>query len=281
LIVAERTPEAFCEALLWCERNIELVREMGAKNAARMRSERSWEAVAPQFKYLFSDVLASARRPRFRNDDVSWDTPFRQFEEFCSVFWESGFTQVHGVTLRGRVCAFGRRGTEATEYDGIPSLASLPNAKIRELSEPFRFEERTDLIAFLASSLDEIALHGLYHSDYSALTENEQRADIAAGLEILDRLFPKKVVRYFIAPFNRTNDVLYEICREFDLEVLAAEGVHLEQQIMNLSIKPNTLYRYHHHRFYPESTCAFYPTTIESLKQAFKKNSHALVDARS
>jgi hypothetical protein len=273
LIVKKRTPEAFAEAFEWCSKNLELVRGAGRANAQLVRGLMPWGDLALRYKAMFLDVLERSRRPRFRNDDVSWDTPFDRFEVFCRAFWEHDFSQVHGVTLRGRTCVFAKCGTEGVEYEGIPPLSHVPNSQIRRLSEPFHFEDRGDLIGFLVNSPDEIALHGLYHADHSTMTEDELRRDMAEGREILDRLFPGKVIRYFIAPFNRTSEALYGVAREFNLEVLAADGVHLEERILDAVIEPDTWYRYHHHRFYPESTCAFHPTTMATLRAALGRQS--------
>ena len=276
LIVAEATAQGFRAAFQWCEENIDFVRKAGLNNAARMANERSWSAMSPRFKELFLDVLKFAQSPKFRNDDVSWDTPFERFQEFCHVFRDFGLTQVHGVTLKGRVCTFTNYGSQPAEYDGVPSISTIPNTLIRQLSEPFAFEERTDLISFLATSPDEIALHGLYHTDHSTMVEDELRSEIGSGLRKLEELFPNKLVRYFVAPFNRTSRALYDVCHEFDLEVLASTGVHLEQHIGDVVIRPYTWYRYHHHRFYPESTCRYYPTTVGSLREAFSRNRQIL-----
>ena len=281
LIIPERTPEAFQAAFQWCEENLELVRTAGRTNAEKMRNEYRWEVVAPRYRAMFSDALARANRPKFRNDDVSWDTPFNDFREFCQAFWRHHFVQVHGVTLRGRTCVFATFGPDGTQYEGVAPLSKLPNSEIRRLSQPYRFEERRDLIDFLAASPDEIALHGLYHTDHSVMSETELRSEISEGLELLDRLFPNKIVRYFIAPFNRTSEALLDVCRTLNLEVLGAQGLHLEQRIEEVVIEPNTWYRYHHHRFYPESTSAFYPTTMESLRKALARRCAVPGESRS
>jgi glycosyltransferase involved in cell wall biosynthesis/peptidoglycan/xylan/chitin deacetylase (PgdA/CDA1 family) len=275
LIVPQRTPEAFREAFSWCEANLEHVRAAGAENAIMMRQERRWSQLAPYFKRAFVETLERARRPKFRNDDVSGDTCLKSFRRFCQIFWKYGLTQVHGVTLHGRTNALYLYKGEATEYEGFENVGRLPNALIRELSAGVSFKDRPDLIEFLAGSRDEIALHGLYHTDYSKMTADEQRHDIDTGLRALHRLFSGKLVRYFIAPFNRTNEATYEVCREYGLTVLAADsGVHLEEQLDRLTIQPATWYRYHHHRFYPESACRFFNEmlTLEGLDAALGRN---------
>lgn len=268
LIVKERTPQAFREAFEWCESHLDQVRAAGLKNAQQMHRERKWEVIVPNYKKLFDEALAFSRRPRFRNDDVSGDTDFANFERFCRVFWKYGYTQVHGITLNGRTNTLFLQEGDGVEYEGEKSIAHLPNDRIRELSRDVRFEDRADLIGFINESPDEVALHGLYHTDYEKMTPQEQRRDMEEGLQALKKLFPDKNIRYFIAPFNRTNSDTYLVARELGLEVLAASGVHLEDRIQNLTLASSTWHRYHHHRFYPESRFNYYDLSLEILDAA-------------
>jgi hypothetical protein len=275
-IVEERSADAFRAAFAWCAANQDHVRAAGAGNAEHARQHFTWRAREEAHRSLFRSILRRSRLPRFRNDDVSVDTPMQPFTEFCRIFWEHGFTQVHGVTLRGRTCDFSRCGSEPAPYEGIPPLSKLSNATIRELSEPHRIEDNAALVDFLNASPDELALHGFSHCDYSNMAEPEIRSDIAAGLALMRQLFPRKLVRYFVAPFNRTSDALRRVCGEFRLELLGAQGVHFEQRISDIVIEADTWYRYHHHRFYPHSTCAYYPTTLATLDQALARRTSAL-----
>ncbi|QXE92331.1 polysaccharide pyruvyl transferase family protein [Geomonas subterranea] len=270
LIVSERTPEAFAEAFAWCEANLDRVREAGRENARLLRRERNWEVCASSFGRVFDEVYEEVSRPRFRNDDVSWDTSLPEFRRFCGVFHKHGLRQVHGVTLRGCTNTMYRHGDTPVEYEGYDTVANLENGVIRTLSTG-RFEERRDLIDYLNTIPDEIALHGLYHTDYSRMTAEEQREDIEAGLLILRRLFPEKRIAFFIAPFNRTNDATFEVCREFGLQVLSADGVHLESVLPALELERETWYRYHHHRFYPESVFSYYDLSVELLDAALAR----------
>lgn len=219
-----------------------------------------------------SDSVAGEGGPLFRNDDVSWDTPFQEFTEFCQVFWKYGFRQLHGVTLRGRTMnTFETNGTSVAQYAGVADISTLANERIREISQNLCFEERQDLVEFLRASPDQIALHGLYHTDYSQMTADEQNFEIREGLSLLKSLFPDKDIRYFIAPFNRTNAATHDVCRQLGLELLATAGVHLEAELSRLRLRPGVWYRYHHHRFYPESTFKFYKLSVEALDVALSK----------
>jgi glycosyltransferase involved in cell wall biosynthesis len=275
LIVRERTIEAFRSAFEWCDLNVEDVRRAGRENAAMIHRQRNWKLCAENFKSVFLDTLNYARRARFRNDDVSADTCLERFQQFCAIFAKYGIQQLHGITLRGRTNSYFNHDGGTAEYEGLPNIGELPNGRIRDLSAGLRFEDREDLIAFLRESPDEIALHGLYHTDYSAMTALEQREDIKESLELLRKLFPKKRIRYFIAPFNRTNDHTREVAAEFGLTVLAADGVHLEEALHHLQVQPETWYRYHHHRFYPESTFPHWHLSLDALEKSLARNFHS------
>lgn len=267
-LIVERDPSAFKRAFEWCSANLEYVRAAGLRNAVTAKNAFSWPVLEQEYRSMFRGMLASSRAPKFRNDDVSGDTPIGRFTQFCDVFWKYGFTQIHGITLRGRTCDFARHGTTPTPYPGRAPLSELPNSVIRDLASDISVEERPDLIDFLNGSPDELALHGLYHTDHSVMAEKELRQDIDQALTLMKRLFPTKLVRYFVAPFNRTSEALDNVCREFDLRMLGAEGVHMEEAIQTLNIEQGGWYRYHHHRFYPESTCSYYPTTMATLSDA-------------
>jgi len=272
IIVKRRSAEAFRAAFAWCEAHLDQVREVGRENARFIREERPWGKCAALFRQALVESLWQAARPRFRNDDVSPDTPLDQFRRFCGIFRRYGHGQVHGVLLRGRTFGVFKCGSEEAQYEGVQSISRIPNREIRALSERIRFEEREDLIRYLRQSSDEIALHGMYHTDYSTMSPREQLEEMTNGLELLAKIFPEKRVRYFIAPFNRTNGHTYEVARECRLQVLAAEGIQLEEHLHDLRIKPDTWYRYHHHRFYPESTFGHYQLSLEALDAALARS---------
>ena len=271
-VVTERTPEAFIEAFVWCETNVEVVRMAAARNAERMKRERSWEICAQFFKRALLDALAFRDRPRFRNDDVSCDTNLENLKKFCAIFHKYGHTQIHCITLRGLTNALYETDGTPVEYDGYDTVARLDNATIRRLSEEYDIDGRYDLIDYINKIPDEIALHGLYHEDYSKMSLVEQCDAIEAGLQALHRLFPAKNVRYFVPPFNRTNNFTIEAARQHGLDVVAAEGVHLEAELGTVMIESGQWYRYHHHRFYPESKFSCYALSFDRLDQALARN---------
>ena len=272
IIVDRADKQAFREAFEWCEKNLDRVRQAGEANASQMRNERRWDLVAPHFKKAFDSALAEARRPKFRNDDVSPDIPYDDFRRFCEIFTKHGYKQLHGILLRGRTCSHFTFQGEPTQYPNEVDLSKVSNARIRELSESLRFEDRADLIEYLCASPDDLALHGLYHTDYSTMSYEEQKQDIAEGLALLEQIFPDKFIQYFIAPFNRTNEATYRACSELGLHVLANDGVHFEAELQKLRITPGTWYRYHHHRFYPGSKFTYWNLSLEALDAALAQN---------
>ncbi len=278
LIVRERTVEAFRVGFEWCEAHLDQVRKVGPENVALVHKERSWRVCTQFFKRAFLETLNFARRPRFRNDDVSADTCMERFREFCAIFRKYRLDQVHGITLRGRTNSYFEHEGDPVEYEGLPNVAKLPNSLIRKLSDDVRFEERRDLVNYLRESPDEIALHGLYHTDYAAMSGVEQLEEMRNGLDLLKQLLPRKRIRYFIAPFNRTNPETYRVAGQLGLRVLAAEGVHLEERLHDLRIEPETWYRYHHHRFYPESTYRYSDLSLELLDKALSKKCETLAE---
>jgi glycosyltransferase involved in cell wall biosynthesis len=271
IVVAEPTVAAYRAALSWCQQNLERIRAARGEIARRFAAAHSWRDAAAEIAGRIDALVRAGAEPRFRNDDVGWDTPLERFAEFCRAFRERGFSQIHAVTLNGRVCNFATHAGASCTYPGHANLGSLPNALIRELSAGMRFADRADLVAALAEGEDDIALHGLYHTDYARMTLQEQRDDIARGLAELDRLFPRKVVRTFVPPFNRFNADTAAACREHGLTLLASDGIHLEERILDAPAVPGAVYRYHHHRFYPESTARFYPTDMGTLCAALSR----------
>lgn len=272
IIIDRAEPQAFRDAFAWCEKNLDWVRRAGEANALRVRNERRWDLVAHHFRKAFDSALTETRRPKFRNDDVSPDIPYDNFRRFCEIFTKRGYKQLHGITLRGRTCSHFNFQGEPTQYPNEVDLSKVSNARIRELSEGLRFEDRIDLIEYLRTSLDDIALHGLYHTDYSTMSYEEQMEELTAGLALLEQIFPEKLVQYFVAPFNRTNEATYRACSELGLHVLAKEGVHFEAELQQLRITPGMWHRYHHHRFYPESKLKYYDLSLEALDAALARN---------
>ena len=213
----------------------------------------------------------------FRNDDVSFDSNVEHFREFCSVFHKYGYTQLHAINLYGRTnCKYTIDGIPAM-YDSIHPNDIYDYEICKSVSTDF-IGNNQELIEYLNSIPDKIGLHGLYHSDYSTMTYEQQEEDIKEGLRLLHELFPNKKIDTFIAPFNHTNEDTYKVCEKFGLRVSELEGDHLEDMIANKRgpLEDGQLYRYHHHRFYPESTFKYYDLSIAILDNFLRENSYTI-----
>lgn len=214
----------------------------------------------------------------FRNDDVAYDTDADHFKELSEVFHRFGFVQLNGIVLYGRCNDSLIVDSIPWIYDTIRPDEIYEYQKCVNVSVDF-IGDNHELIDYLNSIPDPIALHGLYHSDYSQMSYAQQDQDIKKGLELLKELFPEKKVTTFIAPFNHTNDDTYKVCKKYGLRVSALEGEHLEDRLDNGKgpLYEGELYRYHHHRFYPESTFYYYNLGIQKLTQYFNKFAYTVV----
>ena len=217
----------------------------------------------------------------FRNDDVSYDTNLEHFKHFCQVFHKHGYIQMHGIVIYGKCNDTYVIDGIPCMYDTIKPLDIYDYDSCKKVSTDF-IGDNKELIEYLNSIPDEIALHGLIHSNYSAMSYEKQEHDIKEGLGLLHELFPNKNITTFIAPFNLTNDYTYEICKKYGLRVSALEGEHLEDMIHNHrgKIEFGQLYRYHHHRFYPESTFKYYDLSIEKLDAYLDTHNIAIANNR-
>jgi glycosyltransferase involved in cell wall biosynthesis len=75
-LIVERSAQAFAEAFAWCEKNLDIVRAAGRKNAGEMARTRTWAAVAPIWGDAFDAAIArkketvvvgqAARRAHYR-----------------------------------------------------------------------------------------------------------------------------------------------------------------------------------------------------------------------
>lgn len=266
-IVQERSIQAFRKAFQWCDEHREHIRQE-RNNISQSVRDRAWKTCVATYDMLWESALRELYSPVFRNDDVSPDTNLRLFREFCQIFHDRGFTQIHAVTLSGHCNVLHEYGGLACEYDGVPPICFLRNADIGKLSAPYPIEDNQELIAFLAASPDELAFHGTAHFDFSQMNEAELRHEFAEGLARMRKLFPDKNISYFVPPFNRTNSLVERVASEFSLRTLKTDGVHLEEKLSEIDHFEHLQYRYHHHRFYPETRFSCYPLTLERLQHA-------------
>jgi glycosyltransferase involved in cell wall biosynthesis len=57
-LIVERSVEAFQEAFAWCEKNLDIVRAAGQRNAGEIPKARSWEKMIGGFEKVFDFALA-------------------------------------------------------------------------------------------------------------------------------------------------------------------------------------------------------------------------------
>ncbi len=139
-----------------------------------------------------------------RNDDVAADTSLAHLEKFCAVCDRAGIRIMQAITVAGRC---------------IPVDRDMTNAEILSIVRGVNFSDRADLIAFLRSRNDLIAVHGLYHTHEPTLPEIKLATNILSGLGLPPA--------YFVPPFNEGD---YESnCN--GLLVSAGEAVKIESAI--------------------------------------------------
>src|SRR5688572_16019483 len=91
-----------------------------------------------------------------RNDDVAADTSLSHLERFCGVCDRAGVRIMQAITVAGRC---------------LPIDRGMDNLEIRSIGRGIGFSDRSDLVQFLRSRNDLIAVHGLYHTHEPALPE--------------------------------------------------------------------------------------------------------------
>lgn len=114
-----------------------------------------------------------------RNDDVAADTSLSHLEKFCAVCDRAGVRIMQAITVAGRC---------------LPVERDMSNSEILSVVRGVNFSDRSDLISFLRSRNDLIAVHGLYHTHEPTLPEIKLAANILSGLGLPPA--------YFVPPFN-------------------------------------------------------------------------------
>ncbi|WP_298034587.1 methyltransferase domain-containing protein [uncultured Desulfovibrio sp.] len=210
--------------------------------------------------------------PLFRNDDVSVETDVASFSQFCSIFHKYGYTQLHGITPYGWTHDTSFEDGINKVYPGEKNITEMTPQEVITLSKNKYIGDNSELISYLNTIDDKIALHGPYHYNFTLLSEEKQLEALQMGLQVLEKLFPEKKVKDFIAPFNKYNEDTIRACTKLNLKLHAADGVHLESLIHhseNYSLIDNETYRYHHHRFYDSSLFSHYDLSLRKLYRFF------------
>jgi hypothetical protein len=114
-----------------------------------------------------------------RNDDVAADTTLHEIQRFCSICDRHGVQIVHAITPRGFV---------------RPIHSSWSNEQIIMRASAAYFSENRQVVEYLRSRKDGIAVHGLYHTHCPPIEDL-----VIAKIEIdtigLD-------AQYYVPPFN-------------------------------------------------------------------------------
>jgi hypothetical protein len=122
-----------------------------------------------------------------RNDDVNLDTQFSELQTFCNICDRHGFKIMQCITPKGIV---------------EPIDSRMTNDKIREVVGDEYFSANKEVLDYLLSRDDIIAVHGLYHEHYPI------EEDISRGKHLL--LGWGFEPTYYVPPFNeyRGDDIV-------------------------------------------------------------------------
>lgn len=141
-----------------------------------------------------------------RNDDVAFDTGLDEIKKFCEICDRYGYKIIQAITVIGEC----RR-----------SRATMTNDNIR-LASFRRFSENKELVEFLKSRNDYIAVHGLWH------THEPTEEEIVTAKSILEELGFKPT--HFVPPFNE-GDYQSEIAGLTTCKLSLEKGERLEDFI--------------------------------------------------
>lgn len=117
-----------------------------------------------------------------RNDDVSYDTRLTEIKRFCEICDKYGVKIIQAITPFGDCLK--------------DKSAKLNNNQIKALSNK-KFSENYEVVDYLRSRNDFIAVHGLWHTHEPSIEEIRQAKEI---LEVAG-FHPD----YFVPPFNEGN----------------------------------------------------------------------------
>lgn len=178
-----------------------------------------------------------------RNDDVHVGTSVDELQKFCAVFDKYGFSQIHAI------CEFGNI-ERIFNYRVKPTGKSDTRVLIESVNNPFI--DNVELVDFLKTRInDDIGTHGKYHVFYDKFPDDVQLNWIRDSKHHLEDVFGREV-RYFVCPFNVWNQGTKDACDTLGMVLLAGEGYHIEEDIMQgvQHVDLYEHYRYHYWRFF-------------------------------
>ncbi len=132
-----------------------------------------------------------------RNDDVAYDTDINEIKKFCEICDKYGYKIIQAITLIGE-CR--------------KSRVFMDNHQIKRSSFK-KFQENQEVLDFLRSRNDLIAVHGLWHTHEPTVPEIKTAKKILQNLD----LYPT----HFAPPFNEGN---------YGDEVAGLEVINLSQE---------------------------------------------------
>lgn len=157
-----------------------------------------------------------------RNDDVCAATTARHLQRFTELTDKYGYQVIHAITPRG-VC-----------WASDSWLGSKWNSEIYALGVGVTIEQNPELIEFLLSRRDVIAMHGLWHTHRPRPEEWAQSYQILTGLGLEPT--------YLVPPFNEGS------FKSHNFVVSDSNAWNFEQEAMNSGPIANI----HSWRFDPE-----------------------------
>lgn len=142
----------------------------------------------------------------FRNDDISPNTNLEHVKDINRLIKKMPDTRVIlGVSF------FAKTNDDQTVYPEAPF-------KDMELSKFYNVDKYIQSLHRIRSHFIDcdIASHGLLHVDHSSIDYDAQEMSILTSCNILE-------TRYFIPPFNKTNEDTIRICENNEIELLHDE----------------------------------------------------------
>lgn len=131
----------------------------------------------PDYKLINKEILTD--KFIVRNDDVSFDTKLSEIEQFCEI------CDKHNIKIIQAITPFGDCLKDKS--------AKLDNNQIKAISAK-KFSDNVEVLEFLKSRNDAIAVHGLWHTHEPTIEEIKEAKEILINLGLTPT--------YFVPPFN-------------------------------------------------------------------------------
>lgn len=137
-----------------------------------------------------------------RIDDVSPNTDFKDLKAQIDVIREKGFGVLAGVTM------FAKEASNGAIYPELP-LRNHPKSYFINVD---KFIQMDDVFG-TGIKQEEIASHGLIHTDHAKLSEDAQDISIGMSCKLLK-------TNRFISPFNSTNSMTSVVLNRHEVSLV-------------------------------------------------------------